>query len=225
MQKSTSLKMEKSTPLDVPSTIQQRRSIRAFKPDQIEPAIIKQIINLTVSAPSSSNLQPWRIILVQNPEKKMALTEVCFDEKIISTAPIIFVFAVDINAWKKDMTMVIEQAKQNGAYTDKEVNYFKKAIPQFFGRLGDKTRECAVKDAMIAATHLVMAAESLGLSTCFVNGWLEYQVKEVIEASNMPDVAIAVIVAVGYAAESGKNLGRFPLSANVFIDKFGNPIE
>ena len=217
-------KMEKNTPLDVPSAIQQRRSIRAFKPDEIEPALIRQLINLAVLAPSSSNLQPWRIILVQNPEKKAALTEVCFNEDIISTAPIIFVFAADVNAWKKDITMVLDQAKQNGAYTDKKVNYCKKAIPQFFGRLGDKTRECAVKDAMIAATHLVLAAESLGLSTCFVNGWLEYQVKEIIEASNMPDLAIAVLVAVGYAAESGKNLGRFPLSTNVFIDKFGKGI-
>ncbi|NEP80917.1 MAG: nitroreductase [Okeania sp. SIO3C4] len=217
--------MKQITPLDVSSAIQQRRSIRAFKPDPIEPALIRQLINLTVLAPSSSNLQPWRIILVQNPEKKAALTQACFDEEIIASAPITFVFAADINAWQKDMTLMLDLAKQNKAYADEEIKHFKKAIPSFFGRLGDKTRECAVKDATISATHLVLAAESLGLSTCFINGWLEYQVKEVIEASNMPNLAIAVLVAVGYAAEPGKNLGRFPLSANVFIDKFGKGIE
>lgn len=211
--------------LDVPSAIEQRRSIRVFKPDRVESTVVEKLLNLSVAAPSASNIQPWRIVVIQSLKKKAALTQACFDEEIIATAPITFVFAADFNAWKKDRYTMLEQAKGNGGYTDEEVKYFKKAIPKFFGRLGDKTRECAVKDTMIAATHLVLAVESLGLSTCFVNGWLEYQVKEVIKAGDMPDIAIATIVAVGYAAESPKDLGRFPLSANVFMEKFGNSIR
>ena len=76
---------------------------------------------------------------------------------------------------------------------------------------------------MIAATHMVLAAESLGLSTCFMNGWMEDKVKEVIGASSDPDLAIAVLVPVGYAAEPRKNPGRLPTSSNVFVDRVGNP--
>jgi len=39
---------------------------------------------------------------------------------------------------------------------------------------------------MIAATHLVLAAESLGLSSCFLNGWIEDKVKAVIGAADHP---------------------------------------
>lgn len=89
--------------------------------------------------------------------------------------------------------------------------------------LGEKNREYAIKDAMIAATHLVLAAESLGLSSCFMNGWVEDKVKQVIGAGNEPNLAIAVLISVGYAAESRQNPGRLPLAYNVFVDRLGNP--
>jgi len=107
--------MNTITPLDVPYAIQKRRSIRVFKPDPIEPELIQQLINLTVVAPSASNLQPWRIVVVQNPEKKAALAKACPDaddvsefnprlytrQEIIASAPITFVFTADSTAGKK----------------------------------------------------------------------------------------------------------------------------
>jgi len=83
-----------------------------------------------------------------------------------------------------------------------------------------KSREYAIKDAMIAATHTALAAESLGLSTCYMNGWVEDQVKAVIGAGD--DLAIALLLPVGYAAEPRQNPGRLPLSATVFVDRVGN---
>jgi nitroreductase len=91
--------------------------------------------------------------------------------------------------------------------------------------LGEKTREYAIKDAMIAATHLVLAAESLGLSSCFLNGWIEDKVKAVIGAADHPHLAIAVVVPIGYAAEPRLNPGRLPLDYNVFVDRLGNPYQ
>lgn len=103
------------------------------------------------------------------------------------------------------------------------VNYFETAVPQFQEKLGAKNREYAVKDAMIAATHLMLAAESLGLSTCSLNGWLEEKVKAVIGATDDPDLAIALLVPVGYAAEPRSNPGRLPFAYNVFGERLGNP--
>ncbi|NEP27350.1 nitroreductase family protein [Moorena sp. SIO3I6] len=230
--------MNTITPLDVPYAIKKRRSIRVFKPDPIEPALIEQLINLTVAAPSASNVQPWRIVVVQNPDKKAALAKAYPDaddvtefnpklysrQEIIASAPISFVFTADINSWKKAPD-ILEEAKDNGTYSEQLVEYMlEKGIPALVEQLGDKAREWAVQDTMVAATHLVLAAESLGLSTCMINHPLEDKVKEVIGVNNMPDIAIVVLVAVGYAAESRKNIGRLPLSSNVFLDTFGNPI-
>lgn len=212
-------------PLDVPSAITQRRSIKTFKSDPIIPKLLKQLVELTVAAPSSFNVQPWRIVLIQDQEQKAALSAAAWGQKQIIEAPVTFVFATDPVAGEKDLTPILETASQSGAWNEKTVNYFREAIPQFQVGLGEKRREYAIKDALIAATHLVLAAESLGLSTCFMNGWVEEKVKDVIGAADNPDLAIAVLVPVGYAAEPRLNPGRLPLSENVWVDKIGNPYQ
>ncbi|MDB9457379.1 nitroreductase family protein [Dolichospermum circinale] len=211
--------------LDVPSAIVQRRSIKTFKPDSISPDLLKQLVELTVAAPSSFNVQCWRIVLVQEETQKQALCAASYNQKQIIQAPVTFVFAADTAAGEKDLTPILEQGLATGAWNEGTVNYFRNAIPQFQAGLGEKRREYAIKDAMIAATNLVLAAESLGLSTCFMNGWIEEQVKAIIGAENNPDIAIAVLVPVGYAAEPRLNPGRLPLSVNVSVDKLDNPYE
>ncbi|XGV96168.1 MAG: nitroreductase family protein [Leptolyngbya sp. BL-A-14] len=212
-----------TAPLDVPSAIAQRRAIKSFKPDAIAPDLLKRLVELTVAAPSSWNLQDWRIVIVQDTAQKTALAEAAWNQQQITQAPVTFVFAADAIAWQKDRTPVYEQALQNDAWPLQAVEYFKAQVPQFQTALGDKNREYAIKDAMIAATHLMLAAESLGLATCPMNGWMEDKVKEVIGATDDPNLAIALLVPVGYAEEPRKNPGRLPLSANVFVDRVDNP--
>jgi len=182
-------------PLDVPTAINQRRSI-----------MLKTLVELTVAAPSSFNIQDWRIILVQDEAQKAALAEAAWGQKQIIQAPVTFVFAADAAAGGGDLTPIYEQALSTGAWNEGTVKYFQQAIPGFHQDLGEKTREYAIKDAMIAATHLVLAAESLGLSSCFLNGWIEDKVKAV-------------------AAEPRLNPGRLPLDYNVFVDRLGNPYQ
>ncbi len=217
------ISITQTQPLDVPSAIAQRRSIKTFKTDSIAPELLKQLVELTVAAPSSYNIQDWQIILVQDEAQKAALSAASWNQQQIVQAPVTFVFAADPNAGEQNLTPILERGLETGAWNEGTVNYFKTAIPQFQAGLGDKRREYAIKDAIIAATHLVLAAESLGLSTCFMNGWIEDQVKQVIGAGDNPDLAIAVLVPVGYAAEPRLNPGRLPFSSNVSVDKIGNP--
>ncbi|MBF2098567.1 MAG: nitroreductase family protein [Gloeomargaritaceae cyanobacterium C42_A2020_066] len=206
-------------PLDVLTAIQQRRAVKSFRPDPIAPDFLLKLVELTVAAPSSFNLQAWRIVLVQDPAQRQALSEAAWNQPQIVQAPVTFVFAADATAWQQDLTPIFSTALAQGAWSQGTADYFAQAIPQFHTALGDKNREYAIKDAMIAATHLMLAAESLGLATCPMNGWMEDKVKAVIGASERPELAIAVLVPVGYAAEKRLNPGRLPLSANVFVDR------
>lgn len=214
--------MNPNTPLDVPTAISQRRATKQFKSDPIPADLIKKLVELTVAAPSSWNLQDWRIVLVEDEAQRQALSTAAFNQQQIVEAPVTFVFAADAKAWETDLTPIYEMGLETGAWTEQTIEYFKNTIPQFQGMLGQKCREYAVKDAMIAATHLMLAAQSLGLSTCPMNGWIEDQVKAVIGAADNPELAIAVLVAVGYSTEVPKNPGRLPFSDNVFSERVGN---
>jgi nitroreductase len=212
-------------PLDVASAILQRRSIKNFKPDPIEPALLRQLVELTIAAPSSFNIQDWRIVVVQDPAQRAALAAACWNQPQVAQAPVNFVFAADIKAGEKDLTPILNKGLETGAWNEKTVEYFRKSIPEFSVGLGDKAREYAIKDAMIAATHAMLAAESLGLSTCMMNGWLEDKVKAVIGAENDPNLAIALVLPIGYAAEPRKNPGRMPFEFNVSLDRLDNPYQ
>lgn len=210
-------------PLDVPTAILQRRAIKSFKPDPIPPEVLRQLIELTVAAPSSFNLQEWRIVLVQDEEQKKALAAAAWNQQQIIQAPVTFVFAAEPFLPDGNLTPILDQAQATGAWNEATANYFRNAIPQFQTAIGDKRREYAIKDAMIAATHTALAAESLGLSSCFMNGWVEDQVKAVIGAGE--NLAIALLLPIGYAAEPRKNPGRLPLNATVFVDRVGNSYQ
>lgn len=50
-----------------------RCSIRRFKPDPIADSVIERILTTATFAPSAHNLQPWRFVIVKNPDVKTRL--------------------------------------------------------------------------------------------------------------------------------------------------------
>lgn len=56
------------------TTIQERRSIRKFKNKTIPDAVIKEILELSIKAPSGKNRQPWRFVILQNKKKDELVT-------------------------------------------------------------------------------------------------------------------------------------------------------
>lgn len=209
-------------PLSVPDAIRQRRSIKTFTSEPIAAELLHELIELTLAAPSSYNLQQWRIVIVQDPAQKEALSVACYHQKQIVQAPATFVFATAPRAWEADLETVITMAVDQGAWPEAAGDLFREMVPQFQNGLGNQEREYAIKDAMIAATHMTLAAESLGLSTCMMNGWVEDKVKAVIGAGD--DLAIALVIPVGYAAEPRVNPGRLPVDHLVFGDRVGQPL-
>ena len=211
--------MSHTKPLCVADAIRTRRTTKKFKPEPISEATLKELIDLTLAAPSSFNLQPWRIVVVDDPEQRAALTKASWNQAQVATAPVTFVFAVSLRGWEKTLETTIKTASELGAWNEKTAHYFRGSIPGFQEGLAEKQREYAVKDALIAATHLALAAESLGLNSCFMNGWKEDVVKEVIGAKDDPDIAIAVLVPVGYGESKYGHAGRLPESMTVFRNR------
>lgn len=54
--------------------VKKRRSIRAYKPDSVEPEKISVILEAARQAPSWKNLQCWRFMVITGEEKRKAVT-------------------------------------------------------------------------------------------------------------------------------------------------------
>ncbi|GHJ45564.1 oxidoreductase [Catellatospora sp. TT07R-123] len=52
-----------------------RRSIRDFSPDPVPFAVIEEAIRAASTAPSGANVQPWRFVVLTDPERKRRLRE------------------------------------------------------------------------------------------------------------------------------------------------------
>jgi nitroreductase len=57
------------------ASLAQRRSVRDFAPDPVPPDIVDTAIEAAATAPSGANRQPWRFVLVRDPEVKKKIRE------------------------------------------------------------------------------------------------------------------------------------------------------
>jgi nitroreductase len=142
-------------------------------------------------------------------------------------APVILVFVAEPQAWRDDHKDVYDQARRCGAWNEQFIAMFAAASQAFQQDLEERglLREYAVKDAVIAATYVMLAATEMGLATSPMNGWDEAKVKKVIGVEDRDDLAIALLVSVGYAAEQRRHPGRRTVEQNVFHQRYGVPTD
>ena len=57
------------------ASLKKRRSVRDFAPDPVPPDIVDTAIEAAATAPSGANRQPWRFVLVRDPEVKRKIRE------------------------------------------------------------------------------------------------------------------------------------------------------
>lgn len=77
--------------VDFYEVIRTRRSVRSYKKDLIPEETLNRVLKATQIAPSGSNRQPWKFILVTDDSLKQSMVQACNDQKFIAEAPVIVV--------------------------------------------------------------------------------------------------------------------------------------
>jgi nitroreductase len=83
--------------MDVYEAIKGRRSVRAFKSDDVSPEIVEKLIDAARQAPSAGNIQPWEFIVVRESEIKRSLVEAASGQTFIEEAPVVIVVCANEN--------------------------------------------------------------------------------------------------------------------------------
>ncbi len=205
--------------LTVADSIRARRSMKSFKSDPIPEATLQELVSLMQDAPSSWNFQPTRVVMIRSMAQKEVLAAAAWGQKQILEAPVTFVFAVSIRGWEKNMSEILKSGVSSGAWPQKFADWIGENAPGFQKGLGDKEREYAIKDAIIMATTLALAAQSKGYSNCYINGWDEAKVKEIIGVEGDKDIAIALLLPIGLPNSQPKHPGRLPSAKTIFTDR------
>lgn len=87
---------------EVLRAIHERRSIRVFRSDPVEPEKVEAILEAARWAPSGRNTQPWRFVVVESKEKREELGRVVTQMDMVRTAPVTIAILRDKNAGYDD---------------------------------------------------------------------------------------------------------------------------
>jgi nitroreductase len=148
--------------------VKTRRSIRSFKPDPVPDDVLEKILEAVRIAPSGSNRQPWRFILVKDPAIRKSVAEACGGQRWIAEAPVVVV----------------------GCGSDIKYNRG--------GWMGDRS---VLVDVAIGFTHLILAARTEGLGTCWIGDFDNAKLRELLDIPE--DMNVAAVSPLGYTKDGG----------------------
>ena len=98
--------------MEVLEAIEERRSVREYKPSSIPKEHLNKILEAARLAPSAGNRQPWRFIIVRKPEQKRLLAKIAQNQMFLEDAGVIIVALADAEAspkwFKQDVMIAIE---------------------------------------------------------------------------------------------------------------------
>lgn len=158
----------------------QHRSVRKFSDREVSETLIKSLTGCAQSSSTSSNLQLYSIISVQDPVRREKIAKLCADQDHVRDAPWFFCFLVDHYRLR-------EAAKLAGQHPD-GLDFV-----EFF--------IMGVIDVALAAERMVCAAESVGLGGCYI-GALRNHPKEIGELLNLPDHVFGLFgLCLGYPTD------------------------
>lgn len=182
--------------MELKDVVAARRSIRKFKPDPVPEEYINELLEAARLAPSGSNLQPWRFVVVTSEEMRKKVEEATL--KFVGQAPLIMVCCVDSTAMKQRRRRVAELSEA-GAFAGTDLENMSPEEYKKFKRSMDT--EAAVQaylslNVAIAVEHLVLRATDLGLGSCWIMMFDREKVKEVLELPG--EIIPLVLVPVGY---------------------------
>jgi nitroreductase len=158
------------------ATLVAHRSVRHFSPEPLPGGTLERLVRAGQQAATSSNLQSWSVVALEDPARKLEAAKLCGDQKFIKDAPLFLVFCADLARLKS----VSDSVEQPGDALD----YLEMFLT-------------AVIDASLAAQNVAVAAESEGLGICYV-GAARNHPRELSALLKLPPRVFAVFgMAVG----------------------------
>ncbi len=181
----------------------ERKSVRAFENKEIPLEQKRQILSAALQAPSAGNMTLYTVLDITDQKLKDTLSVTCDNQPFIAKAPLVLVFCADYNRWYQLFLRHCEHVRKP-SYGDLQL---------------------ASVDAVIAAQNCVVAAESMGIGSCYI-GDIAENFERHRELFSLPSHVVPVCMLVfGYPTQQQKERqkpARFAVEDIVFENKYNN---
>ncbi len=184
--------------------LNRHRSIRSYKPDPIDVALVDQVCADAIAGGSSSgNLNSVSIVLTRDPERKKRLHELHFEQDMVLQAPLVVTFCAD---WFRTR----EWLRRRGARDN------------FNNLIG---YHVAALDAMIVAQNACLGFQAHGLGICYMGTTL-HSMTEIAEFLALPDTCVPITtIVVGWPDEDPEKRDRLPMRGILHNETYQRPTD
>ncbi len=194
---------------EVLKVIDGRRSVRGYSKQPVTQEEKNLILNATLRAPTAGNMMLYSIIEIKDQKIKNKLAVTCDHQPFIAKAPFLLLFLADYQKW-------VDYFKHCGVKKKCDNRQIRYRTPQE----GDLFLACC--DALIAAQTAVIAAESLGIGSCYIGDILE-QYETHRDLFKLPPYAMPItLLCFGHppGISRVKRSARFDRSSIVHVDTY-----
>ena len=177
--------------MDFYELITKRQSERQYDAQPVESEKIMQCIEAARLAPSACNAQPWKFIVIDEPELKKQLANA--------------IAGVGMNKFAFDAPVIVAIVLEK---------------PNVMSKIGSvlKGKEYTLMDVGIAATHFCLQATDLGLGTCIIGWFDEKKVRKLLQIPNKK--RIPLLLTIGYSNADVRNKQRKELNVMYSANKY-----
>ncbi len=180
--------------MELYQALEGRRSIRKYKPDPVSDETVNKLLNAARIAPSWSNLQCWKFIVVRDPDRKRRLAESIPESNpalkaVKEQAPVVIVLCADPEA-------------SGAKYSKDFYNYY-------------------MLDAGLAMQQLMLAAYAEGLGTCWIGWFDENRVRAACGVP--PEHRIVALTPLGVPERQPSPRPRKELNEIAYTEEWGTP--
>lgn len=175
------------------------RSIRKYKPDPVDAALVDAVLAEAIAGGSSSgNLNSVSVVLTRDEANRRVLYELHSKQDMVLQAPLVITFCADF--FRTRQWLALRSARDN-----------------FDNVIGWHT---AAFDAMIVAQNACLGFEARGLGICYM-GTTMFRIAEIADFLQLPEtVAPVTTIVVGWPDEDPPKRDRLPLSAFVHEERY-----
>jgi len=204
--------------------IRGRRATPSFDGTPIPADDLHKILDAGLHAPSGFNMQPWRFVVVQSPEQKKRLRGASYNQAKVEEASAVIVACGDCDGWRKDLDEMLALGRKGGmpeSYAAQAQNSVTNYLSSFTSA---QMQGWLNKHVMLAFTHMLLMAETMGYDTAPMEGFEQDKVHEVLR---LPlSYWVVALLGVGHLKGPDKfNGGRFDMNHTVFAEEYGKPLK
>ncbi len=184
--------------------LDRRKSVRAYSDEPVTQEEKDLILKATFRAPTAGNLMLYSIVEVEDQAIRDRLAITCDHQPFIAKSPYVLLFLADYQRWFDYYT-----------YCQVERHARELSLPYRTPQEGDMLLACC--DALIAAQTAVIAAESIGIGSCYIGDILEhYDIHR--QLFNLPPYTLPItLICFGHPRSEGEAANRTTRFPREFI--------